>query len=537
MESLIKFRSLVSQLRPAEHQQFIQEFIQSIDSDAFTTFLFRFFQENLNDELLSVVNESLSKTIRGRCSKKTELRALQSNGKMKSEWMHVFKSPSEPSPFLNRLPSSIIQKCASYLNASEYMRLSVCNRTMYISIQTSCTLTSLNLIKQKNYSRLNLHRFKSLEVLWVSMRHFNKLKCALLECGCPNPVQTYFPRLHTVHLDNGCSSEANFVQFGMCMDLTQITTLGIYKFGSITSRRGFDFDRFCWFLHTLFPNVLELKLSQIRLTAYNPQNPLIPTIFPKLKKITMLRSGQLLQFGRQFNDAGLSLVDTLLRTREIVSLTYNTRTHDCRQLQVIDTYLQQYLHRLQSLQIYYPSRLPKIDCTTRLQNLSFLCISSSLIKRQLTEILKHSPSLQYIELLTDVKWLRDMLQCVEKGLMKRRSDDDARKLTIRIVIVAKQQSADSTGAMEALIVSTLRIINVLSRSDLHDFRFVIDIPTRMDPDNHRFHLPQNYSSSYLVHYATFRIEDNDVDDYFRIAIANQQCKISGYRYLDLTDFA
>ena len=145
MERLIKFQWLSSQLDDTEIKQLIKDICHRLGHQQIISFIFNgFYQKYLQNK----VHDSKLQSIIGITSNII-------NSRVKTEESPAKKKEVKPIKF-DAMPIEMIGKCASYLQQSDYLRLSITNRAIYYATNSPNTLQELDVTAIDDYQIVNI---------------------------------------------------------------------------------------------------------------------------------------------------------------------------------------------------------------------------------------------------------------------------------------------------------------------------------------------------------------------------------------------
>ena len=162
MEPLIKLNFLVSRFNEDQLNQFMQKLLKSLGSKRImkliTNDILRQFEDGneFKEDLPNLIAIALKI-----CTDK-DLQEQQPPKKQENTERKVAIK-------IDTVPPEMIQECASFLVASDYMNLSITNRAIYCATNSPMTLRELNLmpLDVNVIDQIDMNRFKLLHSLYI----------------------------------------------------------------------------------------------------------------------------------------------------------------------------------------------------------------------------------------------------------------------------------------------------------------------------------------------------------------------------------
>lgn len=500
MEPLINFRLSASKLTTDETNRFINKIMQifgaeQIVSSISNDFGHQYRKNHAHNTRLQPMIDMMTKII---------------NSRKKNEDQPSQDSPNNDSlPFtMENMAPQLIGHCASFLEADDYMNLSIANRTIYCAANSPNTLRELDLRKQENYDEIDLNRFVLLKALAICPNELNKFRLSLY------PKCNNFSHLVELHIDNEANVDADSIMAFIdsnIIPLGQITKLKLSNFGYMDDDEDdhcFDSVLFCKLL-SYFPNVIHLELASIHLLNFGDGNEFI---HPECKILSKLTSLDCLYLGP--NDSANWLRDKLMETfsKQIECIGYNEDFVE------ISTYSFPNLRQLKLFNGEDDSLKKMIDANNSLDHVDLgLIDESNTIKQSIIKLLSKTPAINAIALVYSGKNIQSIMSFLEMGLHKSRNMD-RNSLCMHLILRAKI-------SMETFELCINRIVNALDATQTKNWRFVFYFSKDMDESNYRHRICDNLKTSYLVAVT----DEADGDDELRIVVSNKTCNICVYQ--------
>eukprot|EP01084_Bolivina_argentea_P272327 463646_1 len=257
LTKLIKYRKYASELYDDEFSQFITIWTKKYGRNILLT---PFFNQFTSTNTTTTPIESIDKAIE---IMKTIIQSRDNNSSEESSIIDI-----------NFLSSSLTQQIASYLNHKDYIQMSKCNRSLFIHLNTTCTLTELNLTNFNSYENINLCKYPKLQHLKFKLSKFDQLQL---------PQYTICNYLNKLTIDaeditHNSPQLTNFLQATNIINTENIIQLNMESFGSWDNQ--FTQELRLIDIFKQFPKLERLSVDNCHLLMSNTLNPkeLLPNL-------------------------------------------------------------------------------------------------------------------------------------------------------------------------------------------------------------------------------------------------------------------
>eukprot|EP01084_Bolivina_argentea_P076604 138843_1 len=311
MDSLIKFRMLFDSLNSWEELLFMDKIIKSCGTELIKAAIFNHFAQKIiqfkpyNNNHIQTLNETLSDIIRSR--KKPD------------------KNENKIELKLDELPAPLISNISSYLMQTEYNKLQIANRKIFIGCNSPFSLNKIDLVRRNELTTIiNPTVFTSITSLKITLPHFNKYIN-------PNSNNFQFRNLKELILYRAETEDLEDFLNQKCINLANINHLTLADFGSYDyeisvedpPKTVLDTATFLIFL-SAFSNMQTLTFETSNTffldSEWDTQH--IP-FFPKLKAISCT---EFFNGGPELNDVYCALINK--HSKQIESLNWSYSGYD-----------------------------------------------------------------------------------------------------------------------------------------------------------------------------------------------------------------
>eukprot|EP01083_Nonionella_stella_P092155 257881_1 len=478
----IQFRHLITQLTNVERTGFLSKLLDS-HVDMIISSLFRHFVKANQIDELNAFNASLFDIIQSRKEKP--------------------KAISTRNVRLYQLPRAIIGHTASFLQQKDYIHFSMSNRFIYLGCNSPNLLQKLNLYSITDYSSISLSSFPSVNFLYIEPL---KAIASAHTLSFDSPNFNHVATLVLTHADGNTTRgwvEPFFNQ--NIVNCETVTKLDGVLFGD----DGTDGSEVLNLLGR-FPNLKAITLSGLYTDNVTSQD--IANLCPNVVELCV-DGGNL-----QLTEDLIAIFSSKLKSLGFTEFQ-NSEFH-------FDTLIMDQLEELTMIRPSYQSLEGIVKTASNLKKI-FLSISISDvddndlmhdldIKNGMTKLIVKCSFLTCMSFA--VKWhgFCAMLEGIESGLLQTKRQRRAElKITINICGV-------NVSSNDSITLNVGRVINTLESSDINDFMFICKFLHVLSDDvNDIFEALSNIIS---IHTKIIRVEHCT-----QLIIANQNCKISGYR--------
>eukprot|EP01083_Nonionella_stella_P092263 258224_1 len=485
MQPLIRLRLLASRLTQHELQHLIQSVIESYTAEQILSLIFNHFvlkyqQTKEHDNDVSRIIQMISNVLNAR--KKTK---------------STFKPACGVSPKIkiDAIPSDMIGECASFLQVSDYVSFSKCNRRTYIGCNSPVTLQSFSLTHESIGCDLN--RFpllKKLELYSEAFKHYAEL----------NPKQDTLNNVRSLTLHNeidfkkpesrGLCYETTLLS--QCIHIPNISELACSDFGLNHPLFFIDSESFCDLLSS-FNQVHSLDLTKVFLTDdFDIQS--ISNILPNLRSLSV----------EGVNEPALLLRNKLLEmySQQMVAIIYDESEMD------IGVCCFPKLEVIMSVCPNLDSLFKIVDNAQYLKH--FTCgireFNDKKIKKIIDTLFCKCVHVQEVGMNADHLHIQHIMKWMENALRIKI------KKHIRLLFVVQPHANGNREEMNETILSLWKLVDTLE-STTDDFMVTLCVsphsPKAFDLDM------DEYKRKYLVCIA---------DDLRSMTVSNKTCKINGY---------
>eukprot|EP01083_Nonionella_stella_P029752 81811_1 len=485
LQPLIRLRLLASQLKQHELQHLIQSTIESYTADQILSLIFNHFvlkyqqtREHDNDVFPMIQMISSVLNTRKKNTKSNVKRAVSTEIKIDS------------------IPSDMIGECASFLQVSDYVSFSKCNRKTYIGCNSPTTLQEFNLTNE--FIGCDLNRFPLLKKLKLSaeaLRANNEL----------HPKQNTLNHIHSLTLyneidfNNPQHHALDTTSLSKCIHVPNIRHLSCVNFGFNHARWLYDSESF-YDLLCSFNEVQSLTLHKVFLTD-NFDMKFIS--IPNLRTLSVEGT----------NEPVLLLRNKLLDiyAQQMVSIVYDGATMD------LGVSCFPKLKAVMSANPNMDSLFKIVDNAPDLEH--FTCglrmggeFDENKLKNIIDTLFSKCVHLREVGLNANHVQIQRIAKWMENVLC-----DASNKITEHIRLLFVVQSHSNTQEIDDIMVCLSKLIAALE-SIMDDFMVTICFSSQNGPKPFEQNMDA-YKDRYLVCI---------YDDFRSMVISNKTCKINGY---------
>eukprot|EP01083_Nonionella_stella_P120716 362008_1 len=388
MEELIEFTLLLKQVDDDELIQFLTTSMKGYGHTLFRKLYFNYFMNHRTN--IKEHTQCLSDIINAR--------------KDKPNLCTDFTSYDR----IDKLPSTLIAECASYLPLNEYFRFSRSNRQIFVSVNKPFKLYELTgAALRKCPQTMNMRKFKAVKSIHIDIERFNQ------HISIPNQSIWKDSSFDKVTLSNNFSDDetrtaAFFAK--KAINLNKITELRLCHFGDDDDSLFYSCKAFCKILSCL-KNVKRLWLQHIYLDRVEVKQSelfnkdLVQKWFPNLTSFGIdVSSTTVIELGRAIIDSIGHQIESLQISGSAGASALETVT--CN------------FSKLKELELSYPSQacLNAFSKVTALQSMSVTSDEENILKSCIDFMLKKQKSIHRMRIYAisfeNLKCVFDRIQSV-----------------------------------------------------------------------------------------------------------------------------